>query len=940
LMYTNIDGVLSSRLELEDYLKEEKPEIVCLTETKLNDETNINFAKNYNIWRRDRRGKGGGGTMVMIKKELMVDQVLYGEGKAELISVKLKINEKELTVIVVYVPPKTGSWTKQEHDIMTEDVLQNLTKILKERKRVILVGDFNCKEINWENYECGGGDETWGGRFLNLIMENMMEQKVKESTRYRGDDEPARLDLVLTRAVDLKDEIQYRCPLGKSDHVLLQMEMQQSNELRDESYKKNRLNYRKADKKGLKEYFLGINWNEMMGAEEVQDKYDIFMNIYNAGVKKYVPKYKWREEQKQDWFNEKCFKAKEKRDRAWRIWKRNRNARNKENYTSLRNEYAKVRKEEEKKFEKDIVDKCKEHPKLFYRFINKKMKVRDSIESLKGEHGIIKDPKDMANLLNNRFQQVFTKESPFEPQGGNVEGPYMEEIQVYKREIYELLGNLEEEKAMGPDEVSGSILKLCKEELVDPIYDIIKCSLERGRVPKEWKRADIVPIYKSGRKEEPLNYRPVSLTSVLCKICEKLIKKQWVEFLEKQEIIVDGQFGFRKGRSCVTNLLSFYSRAVEEVQERDGWVDCVYLDLKKAFDKVPHTRLLWKLKYKGGLKGKTLRWMESYLRGREMRTVVRDLKSEWRKVDSGVPQGSVLAPILFLIYINDMPEGVNSYMNLFADDAKLCRRVRVEEDCKILQEDLDKIWMWSKKWEMEFNISKSHVMEMGKSVKRPKGTYSMGDGMVLQKVTQEKDLGVIMQNDGQPEGHINRIFGETYNLIRNIGLAFHYMDKDMMRKLITALIRPRLEYAGVVWSPHKKKHVKKIERLQRMATKMVPELAEMTYEERLRAMDLPSLEQRRERGDLIQVYKLVHGMDVVDNRKLVLREEGDMRTMRSHSRKLRKGRCMKDVKKFSFPQRCVEMWNGLSEDVVSAPSVQSFKEKLDKCRYGDGATRA
>ena len=154
LMYTNIDGVLSSRLELEDYLKEEKPEIVCLTETKLNDETNINFAKNYNIWRRDRRGKGGGGTMVMIKKELMVDQVLYGEGKAELISVKLKINEKELTVIVVYVPPKTGSWTKQEHDIMTEDVLQNLTKILKERKRVILVGDFNCKEINWENYEC------------------------------------------------------------------------------------------------------------------------------------------------------------------------------------------------------------------------------------------------------------------------------------------------------------------------------------------------------------------------------------------------------------------------------------------------------------------------------------------------------------------------------------------------------------------------------------------------------------------------------------------------------------------------------------------------------------------------------------------------------------------------------------------------------------------
>ncbi len=121
-------------------------------------------------------------------------------------------------------------------------------------------------------------------------------------------------------------------------------------------------------------------------------------------------------------------------------------------------------------------------------------------------------------------------------------------------------------------------------------------------------------------------------------------------------------------------------------------MDCIYLDLKKAFVKVPHERLLWKLENKGGLKGKTLEWMESYLKGRVMRTVVKDVKSEWRAVESGVPQGSVLAPILFLIYINDMSEGVSIYMNLFADDAKLFRHVESEEDCKILQVDLNKIW--------------------------------------------------------------------------------------------------------------------------------------------------------------------------------------------------------------------------------------------------------
>ena len=126
----------------------------------------------------------------------------------------------------------------------------------------------------------------------------------------------------------------------------------------------------------------------------------------------------------------------------------------------------------------------------------------------------------------------------------------------------------------------------------------------------------MVPIYKSGGKEEPLNYRPVSLTSVVCKLCERVIKKRWTEFLEEHKLLTNRQFGFRKGRSCVTNLLSFYSRVVDKIQERDGWVDCIYLDLKKAFDKVPHERLLWKLENKGGLGGKAVKWMESYLKGR------------------------------------------------------------------------------------------------------------------------------------------------------------------------------------------------------------------------------------------------------------------------------------------------------------------------------------
>ena len=226
-------------------------------------------------------------------------------------------------------------------------------------------------------------------------------------------------------------------------------------------------------------------------------------------------------------------------------------------------------------------------------------------------------------MLNKNFQKVFTTESDFEKPQGLVRKNEMWEIRISRKEIEEMMKELDERKAIEPDGVLGYILKECRQEIAEPIHNIIECSLKTGKVPKEWKTADIMPIYKNGNKEKPLNYKLVSLTSIVCKICE-VIKKQWTEYLERVGIITDRQFGFRTGRSCVTNLLSFYSRVIDITQKRDGWVDCIYLDLKKTFDNVPHRRLLWKLEHIGGLKGTLKNWIEDYLKGREMRTVVKN----------------------------------------------------------------------------------------------------------------------------------------------------------------------------------------------------------------------------------------------------------------------------------------------------------------------------
>ena len=338
----------------------------------------------------------------------------------------------------------------------------------------------------------------------------------------------------------------------------------------------------------------------------------------------------------------------------------------------------------------------------------------------------------------------------------------------------------------------------------------------------------------------------------------------------------------------------------------------------------------------GGISGKLLDWMEDFLVGREMRTVIRDQPSEWSKVTSGVPQGSVLAPAMFAVYINDMVENVSSYVSLFADDAKLLRKVRDSEDCRELQKDIDRVREWSNKWQMQFNNRKCKKIEFGKSSKRCSFNYKLGQD-TIKKVTEEKDLGVICAEDLSPEKHINKITGESLNLLKNIRTAFAYLDDNMMKKIITSMIRPRLEYAAIIWSPHKKKHIKKLERVQRAATKMIPEFQDLTYEERLDRMELPSLEKRRERGDMIAMFRLINGLEKLDREDLLVLNERDTR---GHGRKLRPTTCRRDIKRFSFPHRSIRIWNGLKGEVVCANNIHNFKKKLDESGHGDGTARA
>ena len=824
-----------------------------------------------------------------------------------------------------------------------DSTLECLRKVLESKRETLIMGDFNCKEVIWENWITEGSEETWGNKVLELATEHFLTQWVNEHTRYRGSEEPSRLDLIFTTDPGIIQELNYKSPIGKSDHVLIEYTLNESvRRQKNEEYKRDWFNFTRANFEQLRKFYEEAQWDSFFESESVEEKWTIFLKTYNEGIEKWVPKMKVAQRSKEEWYNKECATAKEVKDKAWIKWKENKREYLWNEYKRKRNNYVKIRRNENKKFEKSIVDKCKDQPKLFYKFINKKLKIRDEIQKVKVEGESYDDINEIVEVMNKCFQSVFTEESEFielksELMDSTSRGRNgLVRVQTSKEEVEKLLEELDTRKSGGPDGVSGWVLKECKQQMADKLCNLINASLSQGKLPMDWKRANIVPIFKGGSKDDPLNFRPVSLTSVVAKMCEKIIKYRWVKYLEDNMTITNKQFGFREGRSCVTNLISFYSRVIDVIQERDGWVDCVYLDLKKAFDKVPHKRLIWKIEHIGGVGGPILEWMKNFLTKREMRTVVRGTKSSWLEVTSGVPQGSVLAPIMFIIYINDMTEGVTSYMNMFADDAKLLRKVADEDDCVALNQDLEKISEWSKKWEMSFNTKKCSVLEFGKSKRRVVGNYFLNNEKIMKR-TEEKDLGVVVTDNLNFGKHINKITGETYNLVRNIKVAFTYLDEEMVKKLVTTMIRPRLEYAALVWSPNLKKEIRKVERIQRAATKLPETLRNDTYEERLKKLGLTTLEERRERGDLIALYRMQEGMEKLDREDLILQ---DRTVTRGNSKKLKKSVCKRDIKKYSFPQRSVSVWNSLDEEIVCAKTIHEFKAKLDVKRYGDGTARA
>jgi len=309
--------------------------------------------------------------------------------------------------------------------------------------------------------------------------------------------------------------------------------------------------------------------------------------------------------------------------------------------------------------------------------------------------------------------------------------------------------------------------------------------------------------------------------------------------------------------------------------------------------------------------------------------------SEWVSVDSGVPQGSVLGPLLFVCYINGLPDCVKSSIYMYADDTKIIRRVDSVNDRETLQEDLERLDDWSDRWQLKFNANKCMVMHIGRQGVIGKQEYNMrrygtNEREVLKESEVEKDLGIWVDNKLKFSVHAVKVVNKANQILGMIRRSFTHLDAQTMKLLFCALVRPHLEYGNVVWHPSLRKDTELLESVQHRATRMVPGFSKLSYEERLRKLRLPSLEYRRKRGDMIEVYKYLHGIYSVDCTTLLpLEDRKEGMVTRGHELKLQKRSVNGRLRLNGFGLRTVNRWNLLPQDIVMADTINSFKGRFD-----------
>ena len=851
IFYQNTRGL---RTKLHNFLTSsacDTNDVICISESWLN--ANISDGEvmdnTYMIFRKDRDSytsihTRGGGVFIAVKRNILAEMLPIDKNHIEQIFIKIKSsNNGDLIIGCVYIPPQSPTKIYTDH-VETITHLQ----IKYPDSKLLIIGDYNIpSSIHPEESE-------------NVLNNEFILAGCLQINDIRNG-----YDRLLDRCycnVDAK--VVKSNPLVVEDihHPALQILMNCNANLKQcnsPSYA-----FRLADYMAINSLLLRTNWINLYTIETLDDKVNWFYNkIYNI-ISEHVPVYLKKNNNFPCWFSKKLINKVKQKKKAHVRYKQKHTKSSYEYFKRLRLECKNLSVSCYNNYVSKMEGMINNDASQFWNFVKSKRRNNLDIPSeVQWNDMIASNGDEICNLFASFFQSIYTQdinlpenrdEMQFDKRINDAD---LSKLTVNYDTVFKQLNQLNVKKGSGPDGVPNIFLRNCAIGLCEPITHILSKSLESGVFPTAWKLSFISPIHKSGIRSDVTNYRPICIQPALSKLFEKIILPQLT--VPFKNIISSKQHGFVGGRSTVTNLYLYINYILDSLNQGIE-VHAIYTDFSKAFDLVDHGILIDKLKIYG-VRGIALEWFRSYLSGRLLQVKVNGFTSNLYCVDSGVPQGSHLGPILFNIFINDIADNLTSNYLLYADDMKVFRRIQSDVDMETLQEDINELYKWCSKNKLKLNINKCTSMSFSRSQYQRQMNYQINDQQ-LPTVTSVNDLGVTINSKLDFGSHVNKIVSQAFKVLGYIfrsGKDFNNINT--LIRLFNALVRPILEYCSVIWSPWTNQLVSSLERTQQKLCKFI--LHRNSYLGNIDAVykiyNIKKLSDRRQVVDLTFFFKSING---------------------------------------------------------------------------------
>jgi hypothetical protein len=908
--------------DLEAMCKDLMYDVIAVTETWFcrDDLALLNpITKLYDFASFEREHRGGGGVLLLVRKGIEVRHLPDLAGDCECAWFELVCMQHSVRIGVFYRAPDAG-------DVTLEAMEDVLSRGIAFPGSSVVVGDFNFPGISWFGADNVTGSSAMERRFVALCEQLSLDQLVSEPTHDGGNT----LDLVLCDNVaaitklEVVGKFSARC-----DHGMIEFCVTCDPRGDEQPVLGSKPNFTAWDPAAASQA-LGATPIDFSNCGNADDLWSVFETRSEEVIGRFVPKVRQGNARRFQWPYQ-IRRASNLQRKLWKDYKASGRAdlaikvRHREVSKSIRSmKHAHLH-------ERETAVLLSGSSKRFFGYVNGRLSTHAAIPNLRREDGTwAATAAEKAELLAAQFGSTYTADDGNIPEVTQHSDTIIDSVDFPVAKIASVLDGLKGDLCSGPDGLPRIFYKKLTQTLAPILWFLFTALLALGSVPSSWLIANVTALYKGkGSRFDPGNYRDISLTSVASKCMETIVRDALIKHLTDIGLLSPYQHGFLPGRSTLTQMLQCMNDWTRTLGKRQA-VDIMYLDFAKAFNSVSHRKLLRKL-HALGVRGKLLRWIQAFLSNRRQRVRVNNCFSDWRDLPSGVPQGSVLGPILFAIYVNDLPGAVqSSSVRLYADDSKLYFSVNGSTDAAAFQEDLSRVFAWANEWQLTLALHKCAVLHCGFNNQRFE--YTIADQPVA-KVSSYCDLGITVTPDLKPSEHCRSVAKKAFTRVNLILKSFFVKDPRFLMRLFNVFVRPKLESNTPVWNPGYIRDIDALERVQRNYTSRIPGFRlPWNYEERLITLNQDSLELRRWMFDMCLVYKILNGLIELKVEDFFQRDPNAARSRTSHSQKLMRTVEYTVVRSSFFSNRVIAVWNGLPEEVVVAPSMNAFKHRLCACK--------